>query len=194
VPAASCTFAVRPAGTGKPAAGGNVPVMVTAPSGCLWTFQGNAPWITIVPAADGAPSGNGNGTVVLQVAPNTGPRRTGSATIAYQTIQVDQAGSNGSACTFSVSPASVQIGAAGGSGQFTVVPSAQDCGWSLDESWNNEDWVSGFITMNNVGTKTVSYSVRACAAPGRPACPSTGTLEIRDTANQRAAVFTINQQ
>jgi len=169
--------------------------MVTAPAGCRWTFQGNVPWITVVEDADAtSPTGNGNGKVVVQVAPNTGLRRTGTATIAYHTIQVDQAGTNGSTCTFTVSPPSAQVGALGGAGEFTVIPSAQDCGWYVDESASSEDWVSGFITMNAVGTRTLHYSVRACTAPGRPPCPATGILAVRDTTNQQGATFTVNQQ
>lgn len=195
LPPASCSFEVSPTGTGKPAGGGNTAVVVTAPAGCRWTFQGNVPWITVVEDADAtSPTGNGNGKVIMQVAPNTGLRRTGTATIAYHTIEVDQAGTNGSTCTFVVSPPSVQVGAAGGAGEFTVIPSARDCGWYVDESASSEDWVSGFITMHAVGTRTLHYTVRACSAPGRPACPATGILAVRDTINQQGATFTINQQ
>jgi hypothetical protein len=194
MPASSCTFAVSVTGTGEPAGGGNAAVRVTAPQGCLWTFQGNAPWITVGPDADGAPNGNGNGTVVLQVAPNTDVRRTGTATVAYQTIQVDQAGTNGSTCSFEVFPPSIQAAATGGPGQFTVIPSAPDCGWSVDQSASTEDWVSGFVTMNAVGTRTLPYSIKACTAAGRPPCPTNGTLIVRDTAGQQGAALSISQQ
>jgi hypothetical protein len=116
-----------------PGAGGSVAVRVTTQQGCGWTFQGNEAWISAVPAADGTTNpGNGSGGVVLQVALNPGQRRTGTATIAYHTVIVDQAGINGSACTFQVVPTSVQAPSAGGSGRSTVIPSSENCGWFVD--------------------------------------------------------------
>ncbi len=81
-----------------PSSGGIGNVTVTGSGGCAWTAVSNASWITITSGA----SGSGNGTVSYRVADNSnGGPRTGSLTIAGQTLTVMQSG-----VTTSVSAAS----------------------------------------------------------------------------------------
>jgi uncharacterized repeat protein (TIGR01451 family) len=70
------------------AAGGTPNVSVTSPSGtCTWNAVSNASWIHVTGGASGA----GNGTVNLTVDPNTtGTPRTGTLTVAGQTVTVFQ--------------------------------------------------------------------------------------------------------
>jgi len=85
VSACAVTFSPpSPVTTG--AAGGNASVGLTfGTSGCGWSATSNVPWITSVP-----PSGTGNGFVNYTVAPNTGPLRSGTITIAGQNYMVNQ--------------------------------------------------------------------------------------------------------
>ena len=63
-------------------------VVVTTISGCTWTATSHASWLTITSGA----GGNGSGHVTFAVAANSGSMRTGSLTIADQTLTVTQAG------------------------------------------------------------------------------------------------------
>jgi glucose/arabinose dehydrogenase len=83
-----CTYAVSPTQASFGAAAGMGSVTVTAPAGCAWTASSNASWIAII----GSGSGSGNGTVSYTVAAYTGKpkKRTGTMTVAGQTVTVRQ--------------------------------------------------------------------------------------------------------
>ena len=87
VRAAACTYSISPTRATPPAGGGSGSVAVTADTGCGWTASSNAAWITV-----GVESGTGSGTVTYSVAPYTGKpkKRTGTITIAGQTLTVQQ--------------------------------------------------------------------------------------------------------
>ena len=88
--ATSCTPAVSgavPASFGS--GGGTGSISVTAISGCAWTATSNSGFVTITSGA----SGTGNGTVSFSVAANSSSSaRSGSLTVAGQTISITQAG------------------------------------------------------------------------------------------------------
>jgi len=69
------------------AAGEANSVTVTTASGCAWTTS-SSPWIATAPA--GA-SGSGTATISFTVSQNTGAARSGSLSIAGQTLTVSQA-------------------------------------------------------------------------------------------------------
>lgn len=62
--------------------------VVTTISGCSWTATSHASWLTITSGA----GGNGSGHMTYDVAANSGAVRTGTLTIADQTLTVTQAG------------------------------------------------------------------------------------------------------
>lgn len=83
-----CSFSVSPTSQSFDTAGATGTVTVQAANGCAWTAASNVTWITVTSGA----SGTGNGTVVYQVQANTtGQPRTGTLTIAGQTVTVNQA-------------------------------------------------------------------------------------------------------
>ncbi len=59
---------------------------VTTQGGCAWTATPNVPWISNVTT-----SGVGSGNAFYTVAPNTGAARTGTVTIAGQTLTINEA-------------------------------------------------------------------------------------------------------
>jgi hypothetical protein len=82
-----CTPSVSPTIQTFTGTGGSNSVTVTVNSGCPWTAASNAGWMGISTGG----SGNGNGTVTYSVAANvTGSTRTGTLTIAGQTVTVSQ--------------------------------------------------------------------------------------------------------
>jgi hypothetical protein len=165
--------------------GGNasVTVTVTSGTGCSWTATSNASWITIT---GGSGPVAGNGTVNYSVAVNsTGAPRTGTLTIAGQTVTVNQDGP----CIYVLSETSHSFGQAGGNASITVtVTSGTGCSWTAT---SNASWIT--ITSGSgpaTGNGTVSYSV----ATNSTGAPRTGTLTIAgqtNTVSQESCSFSI---
>jgi all-beta uncharacterized protein/BACON domain-containing protein len=154
-----CTFSISPQSQNLSNSGGSTTVAVTAPAGCAWTASSNAPWLSI---ASGA-TGSGNGTVQLTVAANSDTDRSGTATIAGQTFTVNQ--SNG--CTFTLSPSSQTMPAAGGSASFAVNTNPS-CAWTTT---SNAGWLSVTAGLSGSGPGTVRFSATANTGAAR-----TGTI------------------
>ena len=87
--AASCTFGVSPTAATVAAAGQTLTVNLTTEAGCAWGAASNASWITL-----SATSGTGSWTLFAAVAPNAGSGRTGTLSIAGQTVTITQASAN----------------------------------------------------------------------------------------------------
>ena len=99
---------------------------------CAWTAASNAPWITITAGA----SGTGNGSVSYNVAANAlTSSRTGTMTIAGQTMTVTQAGAP---CTYTISPTVASLGPAASTNTIAVTAPA-GCAWTTSES---ATWIS----------------------------------------------------
>ncbi|HSK70319.1 MAG TPA: BACON domain-containing carbohydrate-binding protein, partial [Pyrinomonadaceae bacterium] len=173
--ASVCTFLVSQIGGSIPeisANGGNLGFSVTTQAGCQWVATSNASWITI---ASGS-SGTGNGTVTLNFAPNSGASRSGSVTIAGQTLNFLQNGQP--PCSYSLSPSSFSISAGGGNSGFNVNAGA-GCSWTAS---SGVSWIT--ITAGSLGSGngTVNYSVTPNAGS-----PRSGTITVS------GQIYTINQ-
>jgi uncharacterized protein (TIGR03437 family) len=108
-----CSYALSATSATAAAAGASGSVTVAAGPPCTWTAQSNTAWITI---SDGA-TGTGDGTVSFAAAANAGAARSGTLTIAGQTVTISQDGATQSA----VAPGGII--AAGAFGAFpTVAP------------------------------------------------------------------------
>ena len=83
----ACTYSISPTSQNFSSGGGTGSISVTTQSGCGWTANSNASWITI----NSGSSGTGTGTISFTVAANTGAARTGTITAAGQTFTVNQA-------------------------------------------------------------------------------------------------------
>ena len=84
--APSCTYSVSPSSLSAPPAGGALTVSVSTSGSCAWTAASGAPWVLILSGA----TGMGTGTVQLLVAPNLTGSRSGSISVAGQTLDVAQ--------------------------------------------------------------------------------------------------------
>ena len=160
--AAACNPVVAPDAIAAPPAGGSQNVSVTAAAGCAWTAVSNATWVAIAAGA----SGSGNGTVQLDIQPNTGPPRSGAATIAGKTVAVTQE----SGCTFSIVPATQNAAVAGGTGSVAVTAAA-GCAWT---AVSNAGWITVTKGGSGSGAGTVEFSIDANATGAR----RTGTITI----------------
>jgi hypothetical protein len=87
--ATGCVYAVVPLSqTVSDNAGPGAPITVTTLMGCTWTATTSTPWISIQTGQ----SGTGPGIVTFRVSTNNGSQRTGTMTIAGQTVTVIQQG------------------------------------------------------------------------------------------------------
>jgi hypothetical protein len=116
-----CRFTISPESSSVTSAGGSGVVAVTTAAGCEWTAASNAPWIGV--GAEGARIGSG--TLAFTVAATTGPARTGSLTVAGRTFAISQ----GSGCTYGISPAAQTVASGGGAGSVAVATGA-GCLWT----------------------------------------------------------------
>jgi len=169
-PGSVCAFSIQPSTRSVAAAGGTDTVSITTAAGCSWTASSNAQWITL----NGSTSGSGSASLSYLVAANTGAARTGTITIAGQTLTVAQA----AACAFTIAPTSQSIVTAGGSGTVAVTAAA-GCTWT---AVSNATWVSITSGASGAGNGSVTFSVATNSGAAR-----TGTLTIA------GQTFTISQ-
>jgi murein DD-endopeptidase MepM/ murein hydrolase activator NlpD/sugar lactone lactonase YvrE len=102
-----CTdFSIEPTAANPGSAAGSQTVTLSgSPAGCTggnWSASGNGSWITV-----SVPSGSGPGSVTVSWPQNTGPARSGSATIAGDVFTVNQQGVDGGLDFFTVRPCRV---------------------------------------------------------------------------------------
>ena len=157
-----CTYTVEPTTVSIAAAGGSATATMRAGGSCPWTAGSNAPWLTV----SGVGTGAGDGSVTIVAMPNTGPARTGSVTIAGETLTVNQGGN----CLTTISAASQAPGAAGGAATPVTVTSAAGCAWT---STTTTPWITITSGASGTGNGTVAFSVAANTGPAR-----TGTITI----------------
>jgi uncharacterized protein YaiE (UPF0345 family) len=80
----SCTWVMAPPSHLFGSSGGNGNILVIVTGACTWTAASDVDWITLTAGG----SGTGSGLVQFIAAPNSGPARTGSLTIAGQRYEV----------------------------------------------------------------------------------------------------------
>jgi hypothetical protein len=123
----ACSFAINPSTLSITASAATATIGVTASNGlCVW------PTTTGLGATPTTGTGNGSVGVTIPANPSPGSRQL-QATIAGQTLTVNQAGA---ACTTSLDSASASYSSVGGSGSVNVT-TLSGCGYStvLGPSW-----------------------------------------------------------
>lgn len=158
-----CTFSISPVSQPFGSSGGTGNVTVTAGAGCGWIATSNAQWIHVTSGA----SGTGPGTVGYSVDLNSGSARSGTMTIASQTFTINQ--DPASSCSYSISPASQNFIAAGGTGSVNVTTVA-GCSWTAS---SNAGWITVQPPGSGTGSGSVTYSVAANSGVAR-----SGTMAV----------------
>jgi len=151
----ACAFTLGPASRSSPASGEITSTTVTTGDTCVWSAASGAPWILVSAGA----SGTGTGTVSLTVAANSGAQRTATVTIAGQSFTVTQAPGS---CTYTVTPATLSISAAGLSSSLSVATSA-GCAWAAS---GMPSWIT-ITTAPQSGPGLLSYAIAANAGTVR---------------------------
>lgn len=91
----ACSYSATPTTVSFQAGGGTATVSVAAGTGCPWTAQSHASWLSITSGG----SGTGNGTVRFNGTASSVPAaRSGTLTVAGRTVVVTQDGKDPDAC------------------------------------------------------------------------------------------------
>ncbi len=167
----NCTPAFLPPAANFLHPGGTTSISVKLAGGCSWTATSNLPWVTIQSGA----SGIGPGTVVINVAANSGTQRIGQITIAGQNYGVTQEGP----CTASLDPVVRSYTAAGGPGVVELITGA-GCDWNIT---NVNSWITINSATSGTGPTFVQFTVD----------PYTGTMLRVGTVLIGGQAFTIIQ-
>jgi hypothetical protein len=171
-----CSYAISAPDAVIGASGGTGSVSVVAAGACAWVASSNAAWITVTSGT----TGSGGGVVAFSVAPNTGPARSGTITVASQVFTVHQAAAP-VPCTYAISPPDVTVAETGGAGTVAVT-AASGCAWTAS---SNAPWIAVTSGAAGSGNGAVAFTVAANSGPAR-----SGTISAAGqtfTVNQRAA-------
>lgn len=132
--------------------GGGGRVTVNMPEGCSWDAKSNDDWIVLTSPA----TSSGGDAVTYEVRENFNAlSRSGTLTIAGQTLTVRQAGLSAQSCAAAISPRSESFSSAGGSSSIDVTSSG-GCLWSAT---SNVSWITITSDSSGIGSGSVSYRV-----------------------------------
>lgn len=157
-----CTFAIGTASFDVPASGGSREVPVTAPSGCAWTAETQADWLSIASGASGA----GAATVTFRIASSDGPERIGTLSVAGRTVTVKQA----SGCRYVLDGSKYSAPASGG-GSSVGVRAGAGCTWAASAG---AGWISITNGAAGSGNGRVEFTVAANTSPARSSTLNVG--------------------
>ncbi len=178
--AGGCTFALNRTSQDFTGAGGTGPVNVTVGAGCTWTASSPVDWARITSGA----TGNGNGTVNITVAANTGPARVAMLTLAGQGYTISQA----SACAVTINAATRQFTPAAATSTLNVTAAAT-CAWT---AVSNAPWLAITTGASGTGNGTVGYSVAANTGGARIGTLTIGGVTHTVTQTVAACTYALN--
>ena len=144
-----CTYAIDPEVLAFGEGGGQGVVAVTTEEDCPWTASTTAPWISLTSGSGTV----GSGTLVYDVAANTGPGRSAIIEIANRIHSVTQASGNG--CTTEVAPLEAAYPAAGGNGTIAIT-TPPGCPWAASST---VPWLVLTSPSTGVGSASLSYTI-----------------------------------
>jgi len=159
-----------------PGAGTDSIVLAVNPFFGPWTANANTPWLHLSPANQ---SGSGGTNVVFSFDANPGATRSGTLTIAGQTLTVTQAGS-----TYVAVGAVTTLVSSGLSGPFGV---AVDGTGNVYVADYGDNAIKEWSATNNVLTTLVSSGL---SMPVGVATDSAGNVYIADTGNNAIKEWT----
>jgi len=161
-----CEFRVSSTHQTVDVSGGQLTINVEASNArCTWSTAGNVPWITIA----GGASRTGSGAVLIQIAPAPTAPRSGTVTLAGQTLTIDQVSGGVSGCTSDAGTSALTVSPSGGRLEVPVnAPSG--CAWSAR---SDESWISILDGQAGAGNGVVILAIAATSGPSR-----SGTITV----------------
>lgn len=146
----ACAYSVTPGSRTVPGDGGSGTFSVTTTAGCEWSAASNVTWVSVTAGT----RGNGSGTVEFSAAFNSGPARSGTLSIAGETVTVSQ---QATSCSYQVAPTTVSIPAPGGPSSVSVT-TAPSCAWTAASGAN---WITLTSAASATGSGVVSFAIAA---------------------------------
>ena len=143
-------------------AGGNVSIDVRSTgTSCAWTATSNVSWIAVTSGREG----RGSGTVTLHVDALTGASRSGTLTIAGQSVQIDQGTGivSGPGCTYSVATTTLHVDGSGGDQQIAVTAPA-GCAWTAE---SRSSWITITSGATGTGSGAAKFHIASSDGPER---------------------------
>jgi hypothetical protein len=183
----ACSYAISPATQAVAATGGPGTIAVTAASGCAWSATSNASWVSVQTGSTGA----GNGSVTFAVMPNTGPARSGTASVAGQIVTFNQADGAPQPqppqpppqplCSYTISPGVASMAASAGS-TTVAVTAPSGCSWTVA---SQAAWITVSSGASGAGSAGVTFSIAANPGAARSGIVSIagGTFTVNQNAN-----------
>lgn len=149
----ACSYGVSPIRIPIDAAGGQRSITVTTSSGCAWNAASVVNWIAVASGSQGS----GNGSVTINIDPNTGSARTATLTVASQSIAVEQGAQPSAPCTYAIKPTRYDAGP--GSETISIdVTAGAGCGWSTS---TDATWITVAAGSTGSGNGTVRLTIAA---------------------------------
>jgi WD40 repeat protein len=185
-----CTYTLTPASADWSPAGGSGGVGVQTPGGCGWTASSNDDWLAISKIS----RDNGGGGVTYSVAPNPGPARTGTLTVAGKTFTINQVTND---CTYAVTPTEQSFGSSGGWVNIDI-RTTNGCAWNAasDSSWltvppgANSGSGSGTITVSAVANQSTAPRIGHVNVAGQTVTITQDGVSCHYTISPRNRSFT----
>lgn len=163
-PVSTCSYELSQTALEFPASSSNAIIDVTTGDDCFWAAESESDWMRVP-----VDSGTGPGRAIVLVEANPGGPRSGSLRIAGQSVPVVQ---QGSGCSYTVDPLSLQLSAAGGTGEVRVTTAA-GCAWT---AVSQADWIEVASGSSGNGSGAVVLGVD----PNAGGSSRTGSLVIAD--------------
>ena len=151
---ANCSYTLTPATFSHGSGRESQTISVTTQTGCPWTPSTTSNWVHLGSTV----TVKGSGALPYSIDANTTTaRREAVISVAGQSYRLSQAGLP---CSYTISPASATIAAAGGAGTVAVTTTA-GCAWTAT---SNATWASITAGASGTGSGSVRYSVAANTA------------------------------
>ena len=176
----SCTYSLSQSSASVPVAGGSFLIGVSTATDCAWIASSNSNFLSVTPSG-----GTGSDTVTVTVIQNTGTARTGTLTIAGQTLTVNQTGTAPTRCIYNLGGLTSRDVPASGESFSVSVGATSGCPWSVTN--NNADFLS-VTPSSGTGNGTVTVTVSRNTGAARTG--SFSIARIQFTVNQAAVAPT----
>ncbi|MEW6126548.1 MAG: BACON domain-containing carbohydrate-binding protein [Acidobacteriota bacterium] len=147
---AGCVTALTPISANYTTAGGSLQLRIDAGSACSWTITNVPAWVSFA-----STSGTGTRKISYSVSANSGAARHADIIISGRIHAINQAGTSGGSCTYSINPTSQSFTATGGGGSATVTTQA-GCNWIAT---SNDSWIQITSGASGSGTGVVNFTV-----------------------------------
>jgi hypothetical protein len=162
----SCTYDAQPRTFSLTSAAAVVRVQVQTEAACSWSVQSQAAWLTVSAGSSGA----GPGAVEIQVAANNAAARSGTVVVAGVPVTISQSAAATPSCTYTVQPASLSFGSAGGTAALDVQTQA-GCAWTAASG-------ASWLTVRSGAPDTGAGRIEVVAEPNTTGAARSTTLVV----------------